>query len=749
MTSVINNNESEIYVSWEKDIWSNPANNYSISLCHNAEDNKLPRTIVCKGTDLPKIKDVTYCYNGEWVADPKYGKQFNVKGYTESHRNTEQEIIAYLSSDLVKGIGKTVAKRIYKEFGDRTFYVLENTPEKLLNIKGITMKKYSGIIESLENNRLVSKIYETLKSYSGVTVKLCKKIYDKFGTDSMNVIMHDTYRLCWIDDIGFITADRIARANNLPLDGFDRFAAAAKYVLVTNEIDGNLAMDLQDFGVSMQRTLATSLATPEFINANTAKLIREHKIIYKHVHTDQINVYYVYRPSTYKAERCVADGVLQLMAGEKNEVSQIDGQIAECEKKYHITADPVQISAIKMALKEPFSVITGGPGTGKTTIMRIIIDIYRNEHEGNEVVLMAPTGRASRRLSESTCCGASTIHSRLKLRCSESAVQEIFGNEGVDDDDEPEIYNSLVVIDETSMVDVWVAAKCFEYIKNGCTVIFVGDPGQLQSVGPGAVLRDLIESGVVPVTNLQRIFRQDDGSVIAENAEKIRNGDVTVAEGSDFKMADIHDSEILEKEMIKAYLKAVREYGLEEVACLCPVKDYAAGVYSMNRKLQELVNPPASFNDQIKVGTNIYRTGDLVMELKNGDETMNGDVGIIKKVVTLPGAEFIEVEYFHDTTVRYKKEEFDRLTLAYAMTVHKAQGSEYKCVITCMQDSNRRTANRELVNTVVSRGREMVEFYGSISALKRAILNDIKWKRKTLLCHELRIGSAKELVYTK
>ena len=514
-------------------------------------------------------------------------------------------------------------------------------------------------------------------------------------------------------------------------------------------MDGNLSMDLQDFGLNMKQILATSLATPEFINTNTVRLIKDHKIVYKHVHTDQINLFYIYRPSTYKAERSVADGVLKLMAGSKSEVEHISDQIIECERKYNITTDPVQIKAVKMALKEPFSIITGGPGTGKTTILRIIIDIYRNEHSGNEIVLMAPTGRASRRLSESTGCAASTIHSRLRLRRSDSAVQEIFENGNTDEDESPEIYNSLVVIDESSMVDIWVAAKCFEYIKSGCTVIFVGDPGQLQSVGPGAVLRDLIESGTVPVTNLQRIFRQNDGSVIAENAEKIRKGDVSITEGSDFKITDIHDSELLEKKMLGAYLEAVKKYGLEEVACLCPVKDYAAGVYSMNRKIQELFNPSASYNDQIKVGTNIFRTGDLVMELKNGDEIMNGDVGIIKKIVTLPGAEIIEVEYFHDTIVRYKKEEFDRLTLAYAMTVHKAQGSEYKCVITCLQDSNKRTANRELVNTVVSRGREMDEFFGSVSALKRAIENEIKWKRKTLLCHEIRIGSAKELVYAK
>ena len=295
------------------------------------------------------------------------------------------------------------------------------------------------------------------------------------------------------------------------------------------------------------------------------------------------------------------------------------------------------------------------------------------------------------------------------------------------------------------MIDTYICSKLLGSIKEGCNVVFVGDPGQLPSVGAGAILRDLILSNAVPVVHLTKIYRQSEGSRIVDNAVKISNGDCGINEGKDFCIYETGTGKELENKMVELYLADVKKYGLMEVACLCPVKLYEAGTISMNTRLQKLVNPAAPGKAEIKVGARTFRQGDIVMELENHQTVMNGDVGKVKRICSENGSEAIVVSFESGIEEEYKAKDFGRLTLAYAMTVHKAQGSEYRSVITCLQDSNKRMAKRNVIYTAVTRGKRVVRFCGSTNALNRAISSDNSKERKTMLSNELAFAAGKEV----
>jgi len=734
-----------ITVSWIKNIYVNKTNGYTVALYKNEKPkDDEPNTITCTGEALPNMKDTVYRMDGAWDTNKKYGRQFVVTGFAEVLQTDENSVISYFSSGIIRGVGKVIAGRIYAQFGENVFHVMDTEPERLLEIRGISRNKYEIIMESYRNNRAVTQIYEDLKGISGITSRLCARIYKKYGHDAVNVINSNPYRLMEIRDVGFGMCDAVAAAKHFPRDSYERFCAASEHVLLQNEMNGDLGMDIQKFGYAVRKVLAEPSISNEQINAMTIRMLQEPKnkrVFYKCMKLESGTVKYMYRMVTYRAERQVAEDILRLASGKREPVIQFEDMVRKQQNSLGIQPDLMQEEAIKSCLEEPFSIITGGPGTGKTTVLLLIAKIFEKTHAHASILFMAPTGRAARRINESTGYMAQTIHSRLGLRDTESVAA------GMDKDDECDpLDEDLIIVDECSMLDVFLAKKLFHAIADGRKVVLVGDINQLQSVGPGAVFRDIIQSEVVPVKRLSRIFRQDDGAII-ENADRIQKNRTDLITDGSFEIHDRLYSDVLEDEMVRAYMDDVQKYGTENVACLCPVKDHAAGVNRMNARIQALLNPPSPFKAEMRNGANIIREGDLIMELRNGETTVNGDIGYVTKITGDKGAEVITCEYFGSEEVTYEEDEHDRITLAYAMTVHKAQGSEYMSVITCLQDQNYHMLKRNIPYTAFTRAKEVVRFFGSKKALDRAIENTDSDNRHTLLTQYLRYSAGKEVEY--
>lgn len=729
----MNRENTRISATFNKKIYQNALTNYTIAL-YTVKDKDQSSCHVFLGENLPLSVGVVYDFDGSWMNNGKYGRQFAVSGYREKMATGHDDVVAYLSSSLFKGIGKKMAERIYSAFGDNIFNILDNTPEDLKRIKGMSEKKYGQFLESYRNNRRVSMIYDKLKDFSGIGVGICKKIYSKYKLESISIIENHPYYLSYIKDIGFDTCDKIARKEGHRLDSFERFCAGANHVLMVNELDGNTAMDLQDFGREVYKLLKPECPdiSKDLINDLTIRAIKEGNLVYRTLSTDSIQKKYIYRKNVYKNEKEISVNILRLLNNCYDwDADKIESSFKESEHRLGNTLDKMQKKAVAMIIRNGFSALTGGAGTGKTTTINAAIDMYEKLSKG-KIELLAPTGRAARRITEITGRQAFTIHSRLHI-ATNSSGDEV----KMDDGKDTEISNSLVVVDEASMIDIYLCNTLLSSINEGCNVVFVGDPGQLPSVGAGAVLRDIIESGAVPVTHLSKVYRQGDGSGIIENAVKISKGDCDIAECDDFHIYETATGKELEDKMIDLYLSDVKKYGLMNVACLCPVKLYDAGVIAMNTRLQELINPASNKRQEIKIGSRVFRQGDIVMELENHQTVMNGDIGRIEHIKSDREDQSIIVKFESGEIEEYKADDFGRLALAYAMTVHKAQGSEYKSVITCLQDSNKRMAKRNVIYTAITRGKNVVRFCGSVSALKRAIACNDTYNRKTMLSNDL------------
>lgn len=730
----------ELDARFSKQIFESIGSSYCVYLYDVVDEHgDTTEMTTCIGESLPQTKGIIYRFSGRWQ-DNKYGRQFKVSSYIERLGSSKADIVGYFKSSLFKGIGKKKAEAIYNTFGPDTFEILEHDPKRLREVKALKPENCENIIETFEKNRSVARVYALVKGVANIGLKSCVKICEKFGEETEEVIQYHPFRLCEINGIDFLTVDPISKHFGLPDDSYERMQAAAIHVLKENELSGNLGMDLQDFGKQLKKTLASPAATNDKLSAFLIKAVNDkawNKITFKKVRSNDINVNYVYRTCTYAAEESVASNIVRLLIRRNNfDMSGISREyIAQLGNGHGITLDSSQIDAIMTVLSNPVSIITGGPGTGKTTILKIIADIFQNNHEDSSILFVAPTGRAARKINESTGFPARTIHSRLGLRDTSSI------SAGREEVVEP-IEDDLMIVDESSMIDIWVAKALFEAIKYDTKVVLVGDADQLQSVGAGAVFRDLISSEAISVAILSHVFRQKDGCIL-ENAKRIKEGNTEIGTGTDFEIHDGLYGKELEDAMVNAYLEDIEKYGLENVVCLCPVKQHEAGVYSMNERLQEAINPRKDFSPECKIGGRCFRIGDPVMELQNREEVSNGDVGTVIDACGTPREESVTVRYFDSTEIKYEGEDLSRLTLAYAMTVHKAQGSEYSSVITCLQDQNYHMLIRNIPYTAFTRGKSIVRFFGSKKALDKAILQPDTNRRKTLLAHYLAMQTGK------
>lgn len=654
-----------------------------------------------------------YDMEGEWITDRKYGLQFKAGKVSQATPDTTGGMERYLAGNI-DGIGAKTAKIIVQTFGVNTMSVLEHTPQKLFGIAGLRKKKIEKIIKSWKEHKNVNEVYSYLASIH-VDGGCAKKIYEKYGSGSIEHIKENPYCLTEIEGIGFLTADRVAREMGIKADNPFRLRAGVIYALDDScTQDGNVYMSRDELMKAAMKLL--SLGEEDMIGKEIDYLVDNMSLV-----SDEG---FIYSPRLYNAEVRVATKLMKLLHAPTKEIKVSDS----LGKSKGITYDDVQMDAIRTAMKSKVMVLTGGPGTGKTTTTKGIISAW--EDAGLEILLAAPTGRAAKRLSEATGMDASTIHRMLGY------IMGVFTKNANDP-----LEGDALIIDESSMIDIELMSYLIDAIPEKMRLVLVGDVDQLPSVGPGNVLRDIIESGVVPVVKLTRIFRQAQDSHIIVNAHNIDEGKPIVYDNSKdsdfFFLQETDNDKIAQKvvEMVVSRLPNFTSLSPMDIQVLSPMKRSSNGVENMNKLLQAAINPTG---EQIEYGTTIFRTGDKVMQMKNDydNDVFNGDMGTIQYVDREEGT--LYVDFGKDEPVEYGKEEMKNLSLAYACTIHKSQGSEYPVVVMPFTMQFYIMLQRNLLYTGVTRAKKVCVLVGDKKAVSAAIRNGKTAKRNTMLKQRLR-----------
>lgn len=672
------------------------------------------------GYCLPVSENLRYEMQGHWSKNPKHGVQFEVESYNEMIVPSKEGIIAYLSSGQIKGIGPKTAERIFDAFGLDALEVLDREPERLLTISGISEGRLNKICDSYLANRGARDVVAFLSPH-GITPNRAVRLYKEYGERTMEIVKKHPYQLCEIAGIGFKTADRIAMSMGFDALSTERVDEGILYTLTDSESKGHLCMEKRDLLKACLKILDTPQLSEEMVANRAARLLYSgHLVSYQG---------YVYRSKAASAEERLADMIhRQLRYRRPQCYVDLDSEIDIEERSQKVKFAEEQREAIKMALTEGLLVITGGPGTGKTLIQKAILNIFRRRNPGKEICCCAPTGRAARRMEQSTGFPASTVHKALGLVAGEDG--DYGESESIDAD--------LLLIDEVSMLDIYLAGLLFDSVKHGAQVVLIGDADQLPSVGPGAVLSEMIASGCIPVIKLDKVFRQNAGSRIAINAKLIRHGNLGLEFGDDFQY--LESPSIPESaELIAAlYLQETAKYGVDNVALLTPYRQKTeTGANALNERLRELVNPPDRRKAEIAHGKRRFRCGDKVMQIRNHDDVNNGDIGYIRKIAQTGSDTTVLVDFGDGRRQEYDSSELDMLDLGYASTIHKSQGSEYSSVIINLQCAHSIMLTRPLLYTAVTRGKSRVIIVGEKRALCIAIKKTDTEKRGTCLAKRL------------
>lgn len=690
--------------------------------CESIKDSNgnLITQIKAVGYCLPTADNMRYEMRGHWSKNPKHGVQFEVEGYEEVIIPTREGIITYLSSGQIKGIGPKIAERIYDAFGNMALEILDKEPEKLLTISGISIGKLKKICDSYLANRGARDVVAFLSPH-GITPNRAVKLYKLYGKDTMNIVKNHPYRLCEAAGIGFKTADKIAMSMGFDRLSPERVDEGILYTLTEAESRGHLCMDKEGFIQACSKTLETPNLTDQMIANRANRLIHDGRMLFYG------NC--VYLEQTARAEEKLVDLIkYQIRHKKQCNYGDLDAELDREETRLKIRLAPEQREAIKTALTNGISIITGGPGTGKTMLQKALLGIYSRNHPSNEIICCAPTGRAARRMEQSTGFSASTVHRALGLIAGEDG--EYGAPEALDAD--------LILVDEVSMLDIYLAGTLFEAIKPGSQLVLIGDSDQLPSVGPGAVLSEMIASGVVPVVKLDKVFRQTSGSRIATNAKLIRHGNLSLEYGNDFQFYDSVSLPKSAEKIVELYLEETAKYGIDNVALLSPYRQKTeTGVNALNELLREKINPPDPSKPEISLGLRKFRCGDKVMQVKNYQEVSNGDIGYITKIYSIGDDTTIVVNFGDGRVMEYDSGELDMLELGYACTIHKSQGGEFKSVIINLQSAHFIMLTRPLVYTAITRGKERVIIVGERRAMCMAIKKTDTEKRGTCLAKRL------------
>ena len=702
------------------------AGSYMIAVytpCEKIRDRqgRLLGSIKAVGYGLPLSANLRYKMQGRWNEEPKHGLQFEVDTYEEIVSPTKEGIIAYLTSGQINGVGKTIAERIYEKFGDKTLDILDREPKRLLDVDGVGRIKLEMIMESYLANRAARDTVAFLMPF-GITSNRAVKLYQEYGSKTIDTVKNYPYCLTDLAGIGFATADDIARKVGIDELSPKRADAALIYTLKDAENQGNLCLEKRQFVKDALKLLNTPGFIAQMLAVRAVHLVQEKKLM---VYDE-----YVYREKTAKAEAGLAGLVKkQLSSMHGKRYADLDAEIEYEERKLNVKFANEQKQAIKVALTSSLAIITGGPGTGKTMIQKAILDIYSKNYPTAEIRCCAPTGRAARRMEQSTKRTATTIHKLLNLFADDDGK---FGEPS-------ECKADLVLVDEVSMLDVYLANSLFKAMKTGTQLILIGDSDQLPSVGPGAVLSELIASEIVPVVRLEKVFRQNFGSRIAINAKLIRRGALNLEYGDDFLFVDSPDLEDSAQKIVDLCVAEVQKHGLDNVTVLSPLRQKTAtGVNALNEALQRKLNPSRKGCKEVVIGKKTFRVGDKVMQTKNSNEINNGDIGYIKDINVFGSEVSVVIDFGDDRIVEYSASGMKNVDLGYATTVHKSQGSEYDTVIISLQCAHAQMLTRPLIYTAITRGKNKVIIVGEHRARCIAIKKTDVEKRGTCLARRLK-----------
>lgn len=674
----------------------------------NVQTNELERPVLMTGYMPDYSEQFNYCFDGEFVTHPKYGKQFKIESYEMMTSDDEEATIRYLSSSLFHGIGPSLAKQIVDYLGAGAIEKITANPEVLDHIRGMTQERKTVISEVLSKKDSQQKNMQFLISH-GFSLKMATKIMGIYPDNMIAIVSENPYLLAeTVEGIGFKTADALALSLNFSIDHPLRLQAALLYVIkqeCMNKGSTYLSYDVIANRFLKQFSFVTDLKT--ILEA----LIEDEKIV---LEDDKY-----YPESLYHAELLIAKTLRRYIIGVANpeyDFEDVEMGIEELEEKWGIVYEESQREAIYAFLENDLMILSGGPGTGKTTIVKAMVALYRKIEPGKQIALVAPTGRAAKRLSEACGLEATTIHRLLKWDVHTNTFNQ---------DEQHPLEIDLLIIDEFSMVDTFLFSRLLAACNRVSKILMIGDEAQLPSIAPGQVLYDLINTQQIETVFLKHIFRQQEQSGIISISHAIRHGDFEkIKTMDDYK--DIHFLPCREQDVIRFVSKIIQKavcegYDLYDFQVLSPMYQGAAGIDALNEALQNLINPAATSKKEVRIFQHVFREGDKVLQLKNrpDDNVFNGDIGIIVEIQKKDGIYYqqdkIIVDFEGDIVV-YTSQDFGQLTLAYCMSIHKAQGSEFKIVVMPLVMRHGRMLKKNLIYTGMTRAKQALFLIGEKDA---------------------------------
>ena len=727
--------------TYDGTIYHNPANKFCIIRVKPA-DQDVPQEarstrrykdhlirFVATGYELPRTDAVELELDGEWKKG-KYGMQLQVEQWHEIVPRTKGGVEGYLASGLIKGIGPATAAQIVSRFGVETLEILQNHPERLLEIKGITEGKLEDIKTSYAESRMLQDLMTLLSPFK-ITPKTAQKIYQYFGPASVDILKKSPFELCQVSGFGFLRVDAIVQKNGGDLHDPMRIKGALFWALEDSKgSKGHLFLTSEVLRKEALRVLNAKIPIPSLrLHEQEVIDVLQNMILHGEIVAVSEKIYL---PRVFAQEDETARQIAMRVV-EPSTPERIEQILERVKREMGLALSSKQEAAVHAAYRHNLSIITGSPGTGKTTVLKTILEVYRRLYPNGEIVLMAPTGRASRRMAESTGVDkARTLHSGLGLASEEEDVRRSNTQEPLSAD--------LIIVDEFSMVDMWLANKFFSRIKEGARIVLVGDPDQLPSVGAGNVFRELIDCGLITVTVLDQIFRQSKDSLIAYNAKFINEGNTKLYYGQDFIfMASDNQTEAAER-IVSRYCREIEESGIDRVQILSPFRsEGAASAEQLNEAIREVVNPFRSAEEEIKVGVKVFRVNDRIMQTKNTAKVSNGDLGFIRYIRNDEKGAHVGLDFGAGREMEYSIEDMVNLDLAYATTIHKAMGSEYETVIMPLLKAHTVMLYRNLLYTGITRAKKRVILIGQKQVLFMAIHRNEIGKRNTLLGERIRL----------
>lgn len=726
-------------------IFQNKENGYAVvSLEYEGEE------LICVGNFRSVEAGETLELKGSFVDHPVYGHQLKVESCQVVTPEDEVSMQHYLGSGAIKGIGEALAAKIVRKFGKETFRIIEEEPERLAEIKGISERKAREIALQMIEKKDMREAFVFLQKY-GISNTLAVKIYNKYGMELYGIMKENPYRLAEdIDGVGFKIADEIASRIGIHTDSDYRIRSGILYTLLQASAEGHMYLPTEILKARTEEILGVDA---ELITPHLSNLAMDKKIVIKVKEKEQR----VYALSSYYAELNCARMLHDLNVSMEEELlpseeEKVRTLLKVMEQEQGLALDELQKQAVLQSVKSGLMILSGGPGTGKTTTINTIIRYF--EGEGMDILLAAPTGRAAKRMTETTGYEARTIHRLLEIN---GAVEEGKRAQFERNEENP-LEADVVIIDEMSMVDIYLFKALLEAVSVGTRLIMVGDMDQLPSVGPGQVLQDLIESSAFPVIILKRIFRQAGESDIIVNAHKINKGEAIELNNKsrDFFFLERGNVNVIYKHMIQLIREKLPSYveaASYDIQVLTPMRKGNLGAAALNSILQKYLNPPSEQKKEYVSGERFFREGDKVMQIKNnyqipweivsrygipidkGMGVFNGDMGIVREIDHT--AQLLTVEYDEHKRIEYPFSSLDEIELAYAVTIHKSQGSEYPAVILPLLSGPRMLFNRNLLYTAVTRARKCVTILGSRQTVQEMIKNEKQHKRYTSLCDRI------------